>query len=141
MTAFGSPTGLSSCATPRRRTARAGALKFGPSLVSLTALIWAGQAAAQTTITADTTAPLVTSVAGNVTINAGGSIKPASGVAVTIDSNNTLTNGGLIQFRDKNDVTGVLVLGGRTTTITNTGTIQENSTSSNTEIHLGNQTV
>jgi hypothetical protein len=52
---------MTAFSSPRRWN---GVLKFGPSLVSLTALIWAGQALAQsTTVSGDTTAPLVTSTA------------------------------------------------------------------------------
>ncbi len=109
-----------------------GILRFGAPLVSLTALIWAGQAMAQTTVSTDTTAPLVTSTAGNVTVAAGASIKPASGVAVTIDSNNSLTNNGVIQFQNKDNVTAVLLLGGHTGNVTNSNTLQADETSTAT---------
>jgi len=101
---------------------------------SLTAMIWAGQAVAQTTtsITTDTTAPLVTSKAGDITVATGGSIKPPSGVAVTIDSNNSLTNSGIIQFQGKDDTTNVLILGGHTGGVTNNNTIQNDETSTTT---------
>lgn len=127
MTGHFSPSGSERSGARWRRT-----LKFGPSLVSLTALVWAGHALAQTTITSDTTAPLVTSTAGDVTVNAGASIKPASGVAVTIDSSNSVTNSGLIQFQDKNNVTAVLVQGGNTASVTNNATLQVDDTSSTT---------
>lgn len=100
------------------------ALRFGPSMVSLSALIWAAPALAQTTISTATTAPLVTSTAGNVTINPAGSIRPTSGVAVTIDSNNSLNNTGVIQFLNVDNVTGVLIRGGRTGNVANNGSIQ-----------------
>src|SRR4051794_35139327 len=103
-------------------------LRFGPPLVSLTALIWAGQALAQTTVTTDTTAPLVTSTAGDVTVATGGSIKPAAGVAVTINSNNSLSNNGVIQFQNKDNTTDVLALGGHTGNITNSNTLQNDDT-------------
>jgi hypothetical protein len=98
-------------------------LRFGPSLVSLTALLWAGHALAQTTVTTDTTTPLATSHAGDVTVNAGASIKPASGVAVTVDSNNNVSNSGTISFHNVDNVTGVLVQGGVATTINNAASI------------------
>jgi len=126
MTAYSSPR-----RQPQGLMSRA--LKFGPSLVSLTALIWAGQAMAQsTTVSTDTTTPLVTSTAGNITVNPGATIKPASGTAVTIDSDATLTNNGVIQFQDKNGVNGVVVQGGHTASITNGGTIQVDDTSTPT---------
>jgi hypothetical protein len=98
-------------------------LRFGPTLVSLTALLWAGHALAQTTISTDTTAPLATSKSGDVTVNSGASIKPAGGVAVTVDSNNNVSNNGTISFHNVDSVTGVLVQGGVTTTVTNAASI------------------
>jgi hypothetical protein len=97
-------------------------------MVSLSALIWAAPALAQTTISSETTTPLATSKAGNITINPGGAIKPASGTAVTIDSNNSLTNGGVIQFQNIDNVTGVLATGGHTGAITNNGSIEASET-------------
>jgi hypothetical protein len=111
------------------------ALRFGPSMVSLSALIWAAPALAQTaatTVSSNTTTPLLTSQAGNIIINAGVSVKPPSGVAVTIDSNNTVANSGVIQFQNVNGVTGILALGGHTSNIDNTGTIQVDDTSTTT---------
>ena len=98
-------------------------LRFGPPLVSLTALLWAGQALAQTTISTDTTTPLQTSKTGDLTVNSGASIKPASGTAVTVDSSNAVNNNGIISFHNVDNATGVLVLGGNTTAITNSGSI------------------
>jgi hypothetical protein len=100
-----------------------GLLRFGPPLVSLTALLWAGHALAQTTVSSDTSNNLKTSSSGDITVNAGVNVKPASGVAVTIDSNNNVTNNGLIQFHNVDNTTGVQALGGVTTTITNSGSI------------------
>jgi hypothetical protein len=104
-------------------------------MVSLSALIWAAPALAQTastTVSANTTTPLATSQAGNIIINAGISVKPPSGAAVTIDSNNTVVNSGVIQFQNLNNVTGILALGGHTSIIENTGTIQVDDTSTTT---------
>ncbi|MDB5462950.1 MAG: autotransporter [Phenylobacterium sp.] len=129
MTGYFSP-GASRISGQRRRWARI--LRFGPPLVSVTALVWAGQAFAQTTISTDTTAPLATSKTGDLTIAAGGTVKPASGVAVTIDSNNAVTNSGVIQFQNKDNVTGVLIQGGNTGSLTNNNTIQVDDTSTTT---------
>lgn len=129
MTGYFSP-GASRISGRRRRWARI--LRFGPPLVSVTALVWAGQAFAQTTISTDTTAPLATSKTGDLTIAAGGTVKPASGVAVTIDSNNAVTNSGVIQFQNKDNVTGVLIQGGNTGSLTNNNTIQVDDTSTTT---------
>ncbi|QAY78243.1 autotransporter domain-containing protein [Sphingosinicella sp. BN140058] len=56
--------------------------------------------------------------AGSVVLAAGG------GAAVTLDSNNKITNEGAIQTNDLNDVTGILVNGGTTGTVTNSGKIE-----------------
>jgi hypothetical protein len=104
-------------------------LRFGPPLVSLSALIWAAPALAQTTISSNTATPQVTSTTGDLTIAPGISVKPPSGVAVTINSSNTLTNNGIIQFTDLSNVTGVLAQGGITSSINNIGTIQVDDTS------------
>src|SRR5476651_2644354 len=83
----------SASSRPARVRGLTRALRFGPSMVSLSALIWAAPALAQTTTTtvsANTTTPLATSAAGNIVINTGISVKPTSGAAVTIDSNNTV---------------------------------------------------
>src|SRR5437899_3173364 len=129
MTGYFSPSAVR-MSGQRRRWARV--LRFGPPLVSVTALVWAGQAFAQTTISTDTTAPVATSKTGDLTIASGGTVKPASGVAVTIDSNNAVTNSGIIQFQNKDNVTGVLILGGHTGSLTNNGTIQVDDTSTTT---------
>ena len=107
-------------------------LRFGPPLVSLSALIWAAPALAQTTISSSTTTPQVTSTTGDLTISAGASVKPPSGVAVTVNSNNNVTNGGLIQFQNLDNVTGILANGGFASVISNNGTIQVDDTSTPT---------
>lgn len=137
MTGYFSPQAAQSVSAGpmRRRRLALRALRFGPSMVSLSALIWAAPALAQTTTTtvsSNTTTPLATSTSGNIIINAGVSVKPPSGAAVTIDSNNTLVNSGLIQFQNLDNVTGVLAQGGHTSTIDNTGTIQVDDTSTTT---------
>ncbi len=82
-------------------------------------------------ITTATTNPVTTSSPdgvspGNVTIAAGGSITVTAGqTAVTVDSNNTVTNAGTLASNDANNTTGILVQGGFAgpQTISNTGTI------------------
>jgi Autotransporter beta-domain len=129
MTGYFSPSAARVSGQRRRWAAL---LRFGPSLASVTALAWAGQAFAQTTISNDTTAPLLTSKTGDLTIASGGTVKPASGVAVTIDSNNAVTNSGVIQFQNVDNVTGVLILGGHTGSLTNNNTILVEDTSTTT---------
>ncbi|HEY5072083.1 MAG TPA: autotransporter outer membrane beta-barrel domain-containing protein [Caulobacteraceae bacterium] len=88
-----------------------------------------GQVAAQTTISGATSTPVATSTANggapsDVIIASGGSITPtAPGAAVTLDSNNSVTNQGAIAFKDVSGVVGILVDGGFTGQVVNTGTI------------------
>ncbi len=95
-------------------------------------LLWlaaSGSVLAETQITGSQTTPVATSTANagapdDVTIASGGSINPtASGAAVTLDSNNTVTNSGLISFKDVDNATGILVQGGHTGALTSSGTI------------------
>ncbi|WP_395670874.1 autotransporter domain-containing protein [Phenylobacterium sp.] len=92
-------------------------------------LVYASVAAAETKITTATTAPVATAtVAGgqrdDITIEANGAIRPAApGAAVTINSSNVVKNLGTIAFDGQNNSTGVLVQGGFTGSVTNTGTI------------------
>jgi hypothetical protein len=91
-----------------------------------------GASAEPLVITGATTTPVETSdpvagglvEAGNVTVNTGGSITVGAGqTAVTLDSNNTVTNNGVISSLNANNTTGILVTGGVTGTITNTASI------------------
>ena len=59
----------------------------------------------------------------DVRISSTGSVKPASGNAVTIDSNDSVKNEGTIQITGANNSTGILANPGLTGNITNTGTI------------------
>ncbi len=142
MTGYFSPDAPQNRSGDRFRRTMAGVLKFGPALVSASALIWAAPALAQTTVSSDTTTPLATSKAGDVTINQGGSIKPGADntAAITIDSNNAANNNGTIFFQNHNNVTGILANGGKTGSINNTGTIEvdddsQTTTDSNGIIH------
>src|SRR6266481_4849691 len=129
MTGYFSPAAISNASGPDVSGRRRGlAWRLGAPMVSLSALIWAAPALAQTTIGSGATTPLATSTAGDITINVGGSVKPAAGTAVTIDSNNSLTNNGLIEFQNLDHTTGVLARGGHTGAITNDGTIQVDDT-------------
>lgn len=89
-------------------------------------LLAASPALADTTVSTATTAPLATSIAGNVTVASGGTIKVPSGAAVTVDAAKTVTvaSGGTLDIGDANGATGVLVNSGIATTIANAGTIQ-----------------
>ena len=119
--------------SPTRGSSRfSGALRFGPSLVSASALIWAGAALADTTISTAVTAPVATSTAAsgqpdNVIIT--GSVRPTSGAAVTLDSNNTVAiTGGAVSTQNTDNTTGILIKGGLTGGVTSTGVIEYDET-------------
>ncbi len=84
---------------------------------------------AQTVVDADRTDPIVTSTAGtnstpdDVTINTSVNITPASGTAITVDSDNTVILGGNVTMDDTSDVIGVDLQGGNTGDLTVAGSI------------------
>ncbi|MEO8927644.1 MAG: hypothetical protein ABI306_10835, partial [Caulobacteraceae bacterium] len=105
--------------------------KFLAAAVGLTPLLaagaWGAQAATQ--ITTATTQPVQTATVNgggpdDISITSTGSITPtAAGAAVTLNSNNSVTNAGSINFKDVNNVTGILIDGGFTGQVINTGPI------------------
>lgn len=82
-------------------------------------------ASAETSVTTARTTPIATSTAtgtaaDDIKITADGSIKPTTaGAIVTLDSNNKVTNAGTLQVTGQNDSVGVLVIGGKTGSVTN----------------------
>lgn len=86
-------------------------------------------ASAETSVTTARTTPIATSTAtgsaaDDVRIAAEGSIKTTTaGAIVTVDSNNKVTNLGTLSTNGVNDSTGVLIIGGKTGSVTNSGTI------------------
>ena len=96
-------------------------------LASTAALAIAAPAAAET-ISTKVTTPLRTSTvkAGtpdSITVNAQGSVVPTGGVAITIDSNHSVTNQGALTVSNANNSAGIVALAGTTGDITNSGTI------------------
>ena len=91
------------------------------SLGSLSIML-ASYAGAETVISTAVTTPLKTSVSGDIHITSTGSVKPAGGAAVTIDSNNMVKNEGTIAIQGANGATGILANTNLTGDITNTGT-------------------
>lgn len=84
--------------------------------------------AADLTVSTSTTTPVVTSNAnggpGNVTVSSTGTITVTTGqTAVTVDSNNNVSNAGILTSNDANNSTGIHLLAGHNGTITNTGSI------------------
>ena len=70
-------------------------------------------ALAETTVTTARTTPIATGSANNggadsIKITSAGSIKPTSGVAVTINSNHAVINEGTIQLTDANNAAGII---------------------------------
>ena len=98
--------------------------------VSIAPLVLAAAAArAQVSITNGSTSPIATATANNgapanVDIAAGGSIGlTAPGAAVTLNSNNVVTNEGQLGATNVNGATGLSIIGGFTGSFTSTGTI------------------
>jgi outer membrane autotransporter protein len=96
---------------------------------ALLPLLSAAAAHAETKIAAASTAPIATATAANgqrddIAVDAAGSIKPpASGAAVTLNSDNAVKNAGTIGFNGVDNATGILVQAGRSGAVTNSGTI------------------
>ncbi len=84
----------------------------------------AAPVSAQTTVSTSTSTPLSTSSAGDVTVAAGGALTlPSSGAAITVDSNNNVSNAGTISANNVSNATGILLQPGHAGTIVNTGAI------------------
>src|SRR3546814_14997272 len=82
---------------------------------------------AETTSSTATTTPVKTSTVksgarDDIKISKDGSIKPTSGTAVTIDSDNKVVNDGTIQIGNANGATGIFAEAGVTGSITNSAT-------------------
>lgn len=104
-------------------------LALKATCITTLAILLAAEAQADTTISTATTAPLVTSTAGNISITADGSITPTvSGAAITINSNNTVTSAGKITFAGVDNSTAIAANAGVTSSITNSGAISNDET-------------
>jgi uncharacterized protein with beta-barrel porin domain len=117
-----------------------GALKPFAFLAALIPVVAPKGALAETLISTATTAPVQTSTANDdLRIDSGGSIKPtASGPAVTLNSDDSVTNQGAIAFNNVDNATGILVdasAAARAGDVTNSGTINliEDYTSSDSD--------
>ena len=78
-------------------------------LGSIAVVLAAGPAAAETLISTAVTTPVTTGATNDdVRISSTGSVKPTSGAAVTINSNDSVKNEGTIQITGANDSTGIL---------------------------------
>ena len=105
------------------------------ALGAIAAVTIAVPASAETVISTAVTTPQSTSASGDLKISSTGSVKPASGAAVTLNTNNYVRNEGTIQITGANDSTGILGNSGVTGEITNSGTItlDENYTPTDTD--------
>ncbi len=99
------------------------------------AAVLAAPLSAQTVISTAVTTPQRTSTSGDIRVSSTGSVRPTSGAAVTIDSNNSVNNEGAIGIQGANDSTGILANTNRAGNITNSGTItiDENFTATDTD--------
>lgn len=113
------------------------ALTLGSSIITLAALISAPSALAATTVDGGSKAVSTsTAAAGSpADVEQTGTLSVTSGAAITLDSDNSVTNSGTIQLKDVSGVTGVLAQAGHTGGIANTGTITigESSTLTSTD--------
>ncbi len=96
-------------------------------LLATTAVIALTAPAAAETISTAVTQPVRTSTVNDgqpdsITISSTGSVKPASGTAVTIDSNHSVTNQGTIAVANSNGAIGILAEAGTSGDIINAGT-------------------
>ncbi|WP_404711574.1 autotransporter domain-containing protein [Sphingomonas sp. MMS24-J13] len=102
-------------------------------------LALASPALADTTISTATSTPVRTSTAAsgspdNLVVASGGTITPtSSATAVTIDSNNTVSNAGTISFSGIDNAIAIGGGGGFTSGITNSGTITVDETYTQTD--------
>lgn len=90
---------------------------------------------AQTVISTAVTTPQKTSTSGDIKVRSTGSVKPTSGAAITIDSNNSVNNEGALAIQGANNSTGILANPNLAGTITNAGsiTIDEDYTPTDTD--------
>lgn len=111
-------------------------MRISPVKLAGLAIVLAGATATDNalagdvTVTTATTTPLQTSSPdgvspGNVTVNSGGGqiTVTAGQSAITLNSNNNVTNNGTLASNNANDTTGIRIVGGNSGTVTNSGTI------------------
>ena len=75
---------------------------------AIVAATFAVPASAETIISTAVTTPQSTSASGDIRISSTGSVKPASGTAVTLNTNNYVRNEGTIQVTGANDSVGTV---------------------------------
>jgi hypothetical protein len=105
-------------------------LRLAASVAVAPLLMFAGVAHATTEITDTRTTGVQTATIGtggtpdNITVGANGKFKlTTAGPAITLNSNNTVTNNGEISTKAVDGSIGILVVGGNTGSVSNVGTI------------------
>lgn len=88
------------------------------SLGALVLALVSGTALADTTVSTETTTPLTTSSAGNVTVTADGAIAVASGNAITVDSDATAAMNGTLEVGGASNASAISVAAGTNSAIT-----------------------
>ena len=73
-------------------------MRFLLATTALGAIAIAAPASAETVISTAVTTPQTTSASGDIRISSTGSVKPTSGVAVTVNTNNFVKNEGTVQI-------------------------------------------
>jgi len=81
-------------------------------------------ALAQTEVTDERTTTLRTTDTGDLTIAAGGSVRPGAGGAIIVDSDNDLTVSGTVEIEDRNDVSAIDIQSGNSGDITINGVVR-----------------
>jgi hypothetical protein len=120
-----------------KRTFLLAAVSVAPVL-----LMAAGVARATDSITTSTTTPVATATAtsggpDNIDVATGGAVSPtAPGVAVTLNSNNTVSVEGQVSFTGVDNATAIQVVGGHAGTVTNSSTISVSDSYSPTDSNI-----
>lgn len=110
------------------------------AIVTTSVLAWSAPALAENIPAKRTdnvrTSTIKAGAADNIVITSAGSVEPTSGVAVTIDSNNSVTNEGKIVVTNASNAAGIVANAGTTGDIINatTGTITIDETFAPTDI-------
>lgn len=107
----------------RPSSSRAAAYLGTAALAPLAMVLGSATARADTTVSSNSSTPLVTASAGSVTIATGATLTVPSGTAVTVNSNNNVTVNGNITTGGADNQTGITQNSGTTSTISNAGTI------------------
>lgn len=109
-------------------------IKNRTCIIAIAASLTSSPSYADTTVSSDTTDPLITSAAGDITIEDGGTITLASGNAITVDSDNDVTIeaaddddtdsvAGEITVGDADNAAGIFINTGTSVNILKEGTI------------------